>query len=129
MSRIRSTLRWLALAGVMLFSTAPVDAREATAQALLANPAQYDGQTVTVHGTVTGLRERTSRRGDAYTTFKLHDPSGAVSVFSWGHPTLKNRDRVEVEGVFQEVKHVAPYVFYNEIDARRIRAQSGTPAR
>jgi DNA polymerase III alpha subunit len=114
----------------MLFSTASVEAREATAQAIIANPALYDGQTVTVHGTVTELRERTSRRGNAYTTFKLQDPSGgAVSVFSWGHPTSKNGDRVEVEGVFQEVKHVAPYVFYNEIDSRRVRAQSVTRAR
>jgi hypothetical protein len=44
-----------------------------------------------------------------------------VSVFTWGPPVLSNGDRVEVEGVFQQVTHVGRYTFYNEVEAQRVR--------
>ena len=122
MKRIKSTCLLLLVVGLALFAPVPIEAREAAVSALVQNPAQYDGQTVTLHGTVAALKETVSRRGNDYTTFKLQDPSGgAVSIFAWGHPALKDGDRVEVEGVFQQVRHVGRYTFYDEVEAQSVR--------
>ena len=77
---------------------------------------------MTLHGTATAVKETTSRRGNDYTTFKLQAATrGAVSIFMWGHPPLKEGDPVEVVGVFQQVRHVGKYTFYNEVEAQRIK--------
>jgi hypothetical protein len=87
-------------------------------------PASFNHQTVTLQGIVTALKETTSRRGNDYTTFKLQDPSGcgAVTIFTWGHPTLNNRDQVRVDGVFETEHRQGHYTFYNEIEATKVTA-------
>ena len=49
------------------------------------DPAAFDGQNVTLDGTVTDLKEKRSRKGNDYTTFKLQD-CGAVNIFTWVTP-------------------------------------------
>jgi RecJ-like exonuclease len=111
----------LLVAVLLLFSAATGSAREATLSAVIQDPAQFDGQMVTIRGAVATLKQTTSRRGNDYTTFKLQDPTGAtISIFTWGHPTLSNGDRVEVEGLFRRVKRDGPYTFYNEVEAEKI---------
>jgi hypothetical protein len=87
---------------------------------LLANPDRYDGQVVTVSGAVSAYRERVSRAGNPYTTFRLEEGRSSVAVFAWGHQGLRDGLRVRVTGVFQKVRRVGRYVFYNEIEAQRI---------
>jgi hypothetical protein len=97
-------------------------AAEVAVCSIIDTPTSFDHQAVTLQGTVTGLKETTSRRGNEYTTFKLQDPSGcgAVTIFSWGHPTLSNGDRVRVDGVFETEHHQGQYKFYNEVQATKV---------
>ncbi|HET9392650.1 MAG TPA: hypothetical protein VFO29_03850 [Candidatus Rubrimentiphilum sp.] len=82
---------------------------------ILAAPASFDGQHVTVNGTIQQLSERTSRRGNDYTTFDLCDGS-CVHVYSYGHPKLSNGQTLTVSGKFFADKHVGNADFKNEID-------------
>ena len=90
----------------LLALIANIDAADVGVCAIVAKPAGFDHQTVTLQGTVTPLKETTSRRGNDYTTFKLQDPSGCggVNIFTWGHPALNNGDQVRV------VAYSRPYI-------------------
>lgn len=104
-------------AGVL---AAPLLAQAVSVAALVGDPDRYDGRVVTVAGVVSGYRERVSRAGNPYTTFRLEEGGGSVAVFAWGHRGLRDGLRVRVTGVFQKVRRVGRYTFYNEIEARRI---------
>jgi hypothetical protein len=84
--------------------------------AVIQNPEEFDGQAVTLQGWV---KEMTSRRGNGYTTFKIQS-GGAVDVLKWGSPSIKDGDRVRVEGTFHRVNHVGPYTFYDQIEAEKV---------
>lgn len=98
------------------------NAAEATICQLVAKPASFDHQNVTVQGSVAALRETTSRAGNDYTTFKLQDQGGscAISIFTCGHPALSNNDHVRVDGVFETEHHQGRYTFYNEVEATKV---------
>ena len=122
MKRIKAVHRWLPVAGVILFFIVVGNAAETTVSSKLANPAQFDGKTVTIQGTATAVKETTSRAGNDYATLQVQDPAGGtIKVFTWGHLSTKNVDRVEVTGVFQQIKRVGRYTFYNEIEAQSVR--------
>ncbi|MCS7236554.1 MAG: hypothetical protein RMM30_11360 [Armatimonadota bacterium] len=70
-------------------------------------------------GVVSGYREGVSRAGNPYTTFRLAEGGSGVAVFAGGHRGLRDDIRVRVSGVFQKVRRVARYTFYNEIEAER----------
>jgi len=110
----------------LLVPFATVSAAEIGVCELVAKPASFDHQTVSLRGTAANLKETTSHRGNDYTTFKLQDPSGcgAVNVFSWGHPTMANGDQVRVEGVFETEHHQGKYKFYNEVEAAKVTTAS-----
>jgi len=61
-----------------------------------------------------------SRRGNAYTTLQVQDTGPGITVFTYGHLNIVNGDRVEVTGVFSQIKHVGSYTFYNEIEASSV---------
>jgi hypothetical protein len=88
--------------------------------AILANPQQFDGKTVTIRGTAAAVKPTTSRRGNDYTTLQVRDSGVEITVFTFGHPDTRDDDRVEVTGVFSQVTHVGPYTFYNEIKASSV---------
>ncbi len=96
---------------------------EATSiQSIIANPAQFDGKTVTIRGPAAAVKETVSRRGNSYATLQVQETGGdAIKIFTWGHPSTRNGDRVEVTGVSQQVKRVGRYTFYNEIEAQSIK--------
>jgi hypothetical protein len=121
-SMLPRKLRQLAVATTLLSCVAVTKAAEVGVCAIVDKPASFDHQTVTLKGTVTALKETTSRRGNDYTTFKLQDPSGcgAINIFTWGHPTLSNGDQVRVDGVFETEHHQGRYTFYNEIEAAKV---------
>jgi len=95
-------------------------ASAATVAEIAKNPAAFDQKTVTVSGTAGEISSRTSRRGNAYTTFRLSDQGESVKVFTFGTPAIKGGERVEVRGVFQRVKQVGAYTFHDEIDASSV---------
>ncbi|MCS6965695.1 MAG: hypothetical protein NZ473_02865 [Candidatus Kapabacteria bacterium] len=108
------------LLGLVLLSIC-TRAQDIPVEELLENPQQYDGQPVSVVGTIANYREKISRAGNAYTTFRLQADGAAVNVFIWGHQGLGDGQRVRVQGVYRRVKRVGRYTFYNEIEAWQIR--------
>jgi hypothetical protein len=60
----------------LLALIANIDAADVGVCAIVANPVNFDHQTVMLEGMVATLKETTSRRGNDYTTFKLQDRSG-----------------------------------------------------
>ena len=111
-----------ALAFALSLPVAAVDAGEVGVCAIIEKPANFDHQSVTLQGTATQLKETTSRRGNDYTTFKLQGPGGcgALSIFTWGHPSLNDCDQVRVDGVFEVEHHQGKYTFYNEVEATKV---------
>jgi hypothetical protein len=87
--------------------------------ALLAEPDRFDGQAVTIRGTVTNLQERVSRAGNPYYTLDLSDGKQAIRVFSFGAAPCRV-GVATVEGVFAKVKQRGRYTFYNEVTATRV---------
>jgi hypothetical protein len=95
---------------------------EVSVKDLTANPAQFDGKTVALQGIATAVKATSSKKGNDYTIFQVKDAVGrSVKVFSWGHPEIKDGTSVEVVGVFQQVRRVGRYTFYNEIEAQSVR--------
>lgn len=98
-----------------------VGADYVTVKDLLGAPDKWHGRPVVLSGAVTRLEPRVSGRGNAYFTFQLVDGTGAVRVFSYGTPEIKDGQRVRVEGIFHKIKRVGTHTFENQVDARRIR--------
>ena len=96
----------VATTALLLVSFLISRATEVTVHAIAANPRSVDHRSVALQGFATAVTETTSHRGNAYTTFKLRDANGgdAVSIFSWGHPALRDGDHIRVDGVFRQLK-------------------------
>jgi hypothetical protein len=108
----------LSILCLLLITTAgDAQALKTTVTDILSNPDQYDGKMVSVEGTVGSIKEKVSKKGNAYTTFKLSQGDKSLSVFSFGNSSLKDADSARVMGRYQKVKHVGQFTFYNEIDA------------
>ena len=97
-----------------------VQAFNATAAVILAGPERYDGQSVTLGGTVTNLSQRVSQRGNAYYMFDLQDATGRIRIFSFGQAPCSEGRQAVVDGRFDTMKRVGSYTFYNEITANRV---------
>jgi hypothetical protein len=122
MKRFRLPWWGLNLACFLLVLSVVASGAEVSIRDVTANPAKFDGQTVTLRGTAQAVKATTSRKGNDYTTFQVKDTSGAaVRVFSWGHPAIRDGLSVEVVGVFQQTKRVGRYTFYNEVEAQTVR--------
>jgi hypothetical protein len=80
------------------------------------SPTAFDGRHVTVSGTVRSVLVKTSHRGNDYEAFSLCEKS-CLKVFTWGHPQIREGQRLEIKGTFQAVKRVGQYTFRNEIEA------------
>src|SRR5262249_30927645 len=119
--RATAVARRLSVGTAVLFFTSVAFGKELPVKSLLDNPAQFDGTSVTVRGTTLAVKETVSRIGNAYTTFQVQDAGAVITVFTWGHPGTRDANRVEVTGIFQRVRHVGRYTFYNEIEAKNIR--------
>ena len=114
--------RGVLVVGALLVVLPPLPAfsQALSVASLVENPGRYDGKVVTVSGVITAYRERVSRAGNPYTTFRLQEGGASVGVFAWGHRGLREGARVRVTGVFQRVRRVGRFTFYNEIEVRRI---------
>ncbi len=79
----RSRCMVVALLCCLLLLVTSAKALNTSPSAVLATPDRFDGQTVTISGTITNLREHVSQRGNAYYTFDLSDGKQAIRVFVW----------------------------------------------
>jgi len=107
------------IALVLLVTAPPVGALDASPSAILTNPDGFDGKSVTIHGTITNLRETVSRRGNPYYTLDLSDGRRAIRVFSFGKAPCRS-GTATVEGTFAQVKQVGRLTFRNEITATQV---------
>lgn len=114
MNRLRLTI-----VGFLLLFTAAFAGEQLTVEALLKNAKTHDGKAVTVIGTVSDYKEKTSKRGNPYVTFKLKGAKEIASVYLQGRlkKACKNGDVVIVEGKFVREKKVGDVLYKNEIDA------------
>jgi hypothetical protein len=87
---------------------------------LLADPDRFDGQTVTLQGTVEKFREGVSPDGAPYYKFRLSDEQTAVRVFSSGRSPCRNGMQATVDGVFERINRLGPRIHYNEVTATRV---------
>ena len=97
-----SSSRWLpAAALVVLLAAACSGAKPATPSQLVAGPADFDGQSVSVSGTVKNPRERTTRRGQMQ-FFQLCD-SACVNVVEFGQAAAVTEGaNASVTGTFHQ---------------------------
>ena len=120
-SKIRAILGvTLSILCVLIITTAAnAQAIKTTVGNILSNPDQYDGKMVQVEAKVFLPHFKSSKKGNAYTTFKLENDGQSLSVFSFGTLPINGGDVVRVIGMYQKIKKVGRYTFYNEIDASR----------
>jgi hypothetical protein len=111
--------------GLVLSASATCNAADDAICSIVGKPQDFNHTSVTLKGTPVNVKETTSQRGNDYTTFKLQDSAGcAVTIFTWGHPSLSACDQVGVEGVFETEHHQGRYTFYNEIQAAKVSCLS-----
>src|SRR6185503_6168873 len=77
------TKQIFAFIGACALLTAPVLAADSI-DAIVANPSAFDGKHVSVHGSVADVKQKTSRKGNDYTTFQVCETK-CVNVYAHGH--------------------------------------------
>lgn len=90
---------------------------------LLKDPKNFDGKTITVAGSVSEFKQKTSRKGNKYFTFTMKgEGKQEVNVYSQGEASADVKDgaKVEVTGVFRQEKKVLDFTVKNEIDATKV---------
>ena len=111
-------------------------ADETTPSKILADPAAFDGKTVTVKGKISKLTAKTSKKGSAYVTLSLSDETvkeitdktGTISVFMKGTTACKDGQVATAAGTFVKTKVVSKdYTVTNQVDATSLtcRAAAG----
>ena len=102
------------------FSISP--AEETTPEKIITSRDSYDGKEISVKGTVSNIKIRTSTGGKNFTTFKIVGESGIrVNVFIWGRLTLQIGQKVEVTGIYRKIIRVDQRIYNNQIDASVIK--------
>ncbi|MGA2318528.1 MAG: hypothetical protein ABSG71_19440 [Thermodesulfobacteriota bacterium] len=102
------------------FSICP--AIEITTEKIVTDKDSYDGKEVSVEGSVSNLKFKTSKGGNNYTTFVLVGKSGGrINVFIEGRLKLKPGQKVRVTGLYRKVKKVPRHTYYNEIEASEVK--------
>jgi cytochrome c-type biogenesis protein CcmE len=111
-----------ALFGLFLVAALPVLAQSpilsTSVSELLKDADKFDGKEVSVKGTVSEFKQKTSRRGLPYFTFKLADKDQKINVYSQGtaEKELKEKQAVTVVGIYRKEKVVGGVTFKNEVD-------------
>jgi cytochrome c-type biogenesis protein CcmE len=112
---LRGALTALALLALASASQAAISPSE-----LLADPDRFDGQAVTLQGTVEKFREGVPRDGSSYYKFRLSDEQAAVRVFSAGRSPCRNGMQATVDGIFEKLNRLGPRIHYQEVMATRV---------
>jgi hypothetical protein len=109
-----------ALTALALLALASAGPAAISPSELLADPDRFDGETVTLQGTVEKFRERVSPDGAPYYKFRLSDEQYAVRVFSAGRSPCRNGMQATVDGIFEKVNRLGPRTHYNEVTATHV---------
>lgn len=104
---------------VLSFTMALQAQEQVTVQALLNNGKQYDGKQVVLVGVASKLKQKVSKKGNAYYTFRISDGKQSVSVFGYGNAPAKEGDKVRVTDKFAVEKRVGYATYRNEIDVTK----------
>lgn len=107
-------LVWAGLTAQQKPASKPI---QTSVAAILKDPDKFHRKLVQVEGEVDDLKKKTSRVGNAYTTFKLDSEGKQITVFSYGHLPISEDDKVVVIGRFYKERRVGRATFINEIDA------------
>jgi hypothetical protein len=114
---------FFAFIGACALLTAPVLAADSI-DAIVANPSAFDGKHVSVHGKVGDAKQKTSRKGNDYTTFDVCETK-CVHVYAHGRVGVTDGATVTVGGTFVADKKMGSFDITNQIEADD---GSGTPA-
>jgi hypothetical protein len=90
-------------------------AMDASPTEILGDLDRFDGQQVTVRGTITDVREL----GNAAFSLRLGDGSRTIQILALGKPPCGDGATATVEGVFHKAKRDG-YRIYSEVDATRV---------
>jgi hypothetical protein len=97
---LRAAITYAALLAAIASTIACAHSNQAVApSALAANPSNYDGQDVTVSGTVKNPTTRQTRRGTA-TAYQLCD-SACINVIAFGSANVSDGSQATVSGHFR----------------------------
>src|SRR5579863_531863 len=88
----------LALAALALCDGA--SAADLTPSAVLSGANQYNGQDISVTGTITLLKTKTSNDGKPFVTFKLCDANACLDALAWGTSTYTEGAQLTASGHF-----------------------------
>lgn len=93
-------------------------AESLTVDKLVKKAAENDGKVVTVTGEVSQFTEKTSKKGNKYTTFVLKGENTTANGYCQGHleKKPKNGDKVEITGKFTKEKKLADFTVKNEVN-------------
>jgi hypothetical protein len=106
----------LILGLALIAQAAPLSVNE-----LLRTPDRFNGQPVTVSGTLSNFRANEFRRGNPIYTFDLSEGTETVHVVSFVKPPCRS-GAVTVEGTFEQVKPRVPVSYsFEEITAHEVR--------
>jgi hypothetical protein len=100
-------------------SSKPIDV---TVEKIVTERDSYNGKEVSVKGTVSNIKFRTSTGGNPYSTFKLVGESGGrINVFIRGRLKLQPGVKVQVKGLYRKVMRVDERIFYDQIVASEVK--------
>jgi len=122
-------LRTVVSSALLLVLLIAASAQEqVTVQALLTDGKKYDGKQVVLVGVVRDLKEKVSKKGNPYYTFKIGEGERTISIFGYGRATVKEGDKVRVTGKFAVEKRAAYTTYRNEIDVTKGKVEVLAPA-
>jgi hypothetical protein len=92
---------------------------------ILSNREECDGRTVRITGVATNIKQKVSKAGNDYTTFKLttsdgKDGKSSLKIFTFGHPSIFEGENIIVKGTYHKEKYVSGFQYYDEIEAEEI---------
>jgi len=94
---------------------------ETTVEEIMANKDSYDEKEVSVSGTVSSPKFKSSRHGKLYMTFPmLGDSGGRINILLWGDMKLKPGKKISVKGIYRKNMKVGNYPFLDMIEVREI---------
>ena len=118
---LKASLSVILFLAMVLLGSIVQAAMETTVEEIMANKDSYDEKEVSVSGTVSSPKFKSSRHGELYMTFPmLGDSGGRINILFWGDMKLKPGKKVSVKGIYRKNMKVGNYPFLDMIEATEI---------
>jgi hypothetical protein len=119
---LKGSLSIILFLAIVLWGSAPQAALETTVEEIMANKDSYDEKEVSVSGTVSSPKFKSSKQGKPYMTFPLLGNSEVrINVLLWGDMKLRPGKKISVRGVYRKNMKVGNYPFLDMIEATEIK--------